>query len=115
MEKPNILATEEITEGLKSLPGWTYKDNKISKEFSFSDFMGSLNFINELAPYCQALDHHPDVHIFYSKVLFELQRFDVGQGASEAGSAGLPVSGKVTDKDFLVAHKIEELYKRPTD
>lgn len=98
MADPKILTEQEITDGLKSLPGWAYKDNKISKEFKFEDFMGSLNFINELAPYCQRLDHHPDVHIFYSKVLFELQRFDVG--------------GKVTDKDFMVAHKIEELYKK---
>ena len=93
---PNILNQQEIDDGLKSLPGWVYKDNKISKEFKFNDFMGSLDFINKLAPHCEKLDHHPDVHIFYSKVLFELQRFDVG--------------GKVTDKDFMIAHKIEELY-----
>jgi len=73
--------------------------------------MGSLGFINKLAPFCEELDHHPDIHIFYNKVLFELQRFDVGQDASEAGSGGSPVSGKVTDKDFMPAKKIEQLYK----
>ncbi len=97
MSNVNILTDGQIQEQLKSFLGWTYKDNKISKEFTFDDFMGSLNFINALAPYCQELDHHPDVHIFYSKVLFELQRFDVG--------------GKVTNKDFMVAQKIEDLYK----
>ncbi len=91
-----ILSKEEITEGLTSLPGWTYKDEKISKEFVCKDFMDSLNFVNALAPYCEELDHHPDVHILYSKVLFELQRFDVG--------------GKVTDKDLMVASHIEKLY-----
>jgi len=97
MGEVKILTKEEIQEGLKSLPGWVYKDSKISKEFKFIDFMGSLDFINKLAPFCEAQDHHPDVHIFYSKVLFELQRFDVG--------------GKVTDKDFIIAHQIEKLYK----
>lgn len=96
MVTPKILTQEEITDGLQSLPGWEFKNNKISKEFKFTDFMGSLHFINTLAPFCEKLDHHPDIHIFYSKVLFELQRFDVG--------------GKVTDKDFMIAHKIEELY-----
>jgi 4a-hydroxytetrahydrobiopterin dehydratase len=97
MEKPHILSQEKIQEELKKLEGWTYNDNKISKEFKFNDFMDSLNFINVLAPFCEQLDHHPDVHIFYSKVLFELQRFDLG--------------GKVTDKDFMVAGEIERLYK----
>src|SRR4051812_34856308 len=97
MEKPNILSQEEIDQQLKDVPGWTFKDNKISKEFKFNDFMDVLNFINKLAPFCENMDHHPDIHIFYSKVLFELQRFDVG--------------GKVTDKDFQVAREIERLYK----
>lgn len=92
----NILTEQEIKDGLKTLPGWEYKDSKICKELKFEDFMGSLDFINQLAPYCQKIDHHPDVHIFYNKVLFELQRFDVG--------------GKVTDKDMMVAHEIERLY-----
>jgi len=92
-----ILTEQEIQEELKNLPGWTYKDNKISKEFQFKDFMGSLNFINKLAPYCEELDHHPDVYIFYSKVVFDLQRFDIG--------------GKVTNKDIMVASHIESLYK----
>ena len=96
MTKPIILTKKEIVARLKNLPGWKFKDDKISKQFEFKDFMGSLDFINQLAPFCEALDHHPDAHIFYSKVLFELQRFDIG--------------GKVTDKDFLVAEEIEKLY-----
>ncbi len=98
MTKPVILSEKQIKEQLASFAGWEYKDNKIAKQFEFNDFMDSLNFINKLAPFCEANDHHPDVHIFYSKVLFELQRFDVG--------------GKVTDKDFLVAGEIEWLYQQ---
>ena len=97
MSKANILTKEQIQEHLKNIPGWEYKNDKISKQFSFEDFMGSLGFVSKLAPYCESLDHHPDIHIFYNKILFELQRFDVG--------------GKVTDKDFLVAKEIERLYK----
>lgn len=92
-----ILNDNEIQENLVSLSGWRYEDNKIKKEFKFNDFMASLDFVNKLAPYCEKLDHHPDIHIFYNKVLFELQRFDLG--------------GKVTDKDFVVAREIERLYE----
>ena len=96
MANIKVLSEDEIKKQLASLPGWGYHDNKISKEFKFKDFMGSLNFVNALAPFCESLDHHPDVHIFYNKVLFDLQRFDIG--------------GKVTDKDFMVAKEIERLY-----
>ena len=97
MEKPNILSTEEIQARLKDLPGWQYADDKISKQFEFNDFMDSLGFVNKLAPYFESMDHHPDTHIMYSKILFDLQRFDVG--------------GKVTDRDFEVAAEIEKEYK----
>ncbi len=95
MKNSNILTKGQIEEELKTLSGWKYDNDKIAKEFKFKDFMGSLGFVNALAPFCEANDHHPDIHIFYSKVLFELQRFDVG--------------GKVTDKDILVAREIERL------
>jgi len=98
MEKPHILTEEEVGEGLKSLPGWTYADDKISKTFEFKDFMDSLGFVNKLAPVFEAHDHHPDTYIMYSKIRFELQRFDVG--------------GKVTDRDLLIAGEIEKAYQR---
>jgi len=98
MEMPKILTEKQINSALKDLPGWSFSDNKISKEFKFNDFLDSLSFIASLTPYFENLDHHPDVHIFYSKVLFELSRFDVG--------------GKVTTRDIEVAHLIENAYKK---
>lgn len=97
MTEVKELPLEEIEKILdEELPGWKYADDKISKEFGFKDFMDSLSFINEMAPYFEQRDHHPDTHILYSKVLFELQRFDIG--------------GKVTDRDIEVAKEIEKRY-----
>ncbi len=98
MDKATPLPEGEIKEKLKKLPGWTYEDNKIKKEFKFTDFVESLDFVNKMAPFFEKMDHHPDTHIFYNKVLFKLQRFDVG--------------GKVTDKDFKVAEEIEIFYNK---
>jgi len=97
MDKPRILTKEEIEAVLSRLPGWTFADDKISKEFEFIDFVDSLSFINAMVAYFQEMDHHPDVHIFYSKIKFDLQRFDAG--------------AKVTDRDIEVAKKIEDEYK----
>jgi 4a-hydroxytetrahydrobiopterin dehydratase len=96
MEKPRILTKEEIEKALPGLPGWTYADDKLTKEFKFADFVGSLSFLNRMIAYFQEMDHHPDAHIFYSTLKLELTRYDVG--------------GKVTDRDIEVARKIEETY-----
>lgn len=96
MTETHILTNTEIQNELKSLPGWNFSNDKISKEFKFNDFLSAIHFVNELAPICEENDHHPDIHIFYNKILFDLQRFDVG--------------GKVTDKDIFIAHQIEWLF-----
>ena len=37
MEDLETLTPEEISKALGQVPGWTYKDDKISKEFVFPD------------------------------------------------------------------------------
>ncbi len=96
MEKPKILTEDEIKTVLERLPGWTYGDNKLTKEFEFADFVGSLSFLNRMIAFFQEMDHHPDVHIFYNKVKMELTRYDVG--------------GKVTDRDIEIAKYIDKTY-----
>jgi 4a-hydroxytetrahydrobiopterin dehydratase len=96
MDKPNILSQDEIKKALVDLPGWSLVDGKLTKEFQFMDFVGSLSFINRMIAYFQEMDHHPDAHIFYNKVKFELIRYDVGE--------------KITDRDVEVAKKISETY-----
>lgn len=96
MDQLNVLTQNEIDENLMHLPGWKFDNDKISKEFEFESFMDGINLINELAPFCNNINHHPDIHIYYKKIRFDLSRFDVG--------------GKVTNFDFIVAAEIERLY-----
>ncbi len=98
MTKVKILKKKEIRNALRDMRGWKYAKNKISKEFEFKDFLAAFKFISSLVSYFQRMDHHPDMHIYYNKIQFELQRFDVG--------------GKVTDRDILVAQKIESEYSK---
>jgi len=91
-----VLTQEEIKKKLVDFPGWKYADNKISKEFTFKSFSQGIEFITKLTPFCNKIDHHPDIHIYYKKIVFDLTRFSVG--------------GKVTQRDFTVASEIERLY-----
>ncbi len=79
------------------LAGWTLANDKLVRTFEFQDFIASLAFVNSLVAYFETVDHHPDVHIAYGEVTFELTRYDLG--------------GKVTDRDVEVAKKISSQYK----
>ncbi|MEK7504882.1 MAG: 4a-hydroxytetrahydrobiopterin dehydratase [Patescibacteria group bacterium] len=69
--------------------GW-----RIKKEFTFPDFRHSILFINKIAPLAEREGHHPDIYIFYNKVVIELWTHKIG-GLSE--------------NDFILARKIEKL------
>lgn len=90
------LSDTEIEEGIKNLPtGWKHEHGKLVKTFEFASIMEGMAILNELIPYCNEIDHHPDIHIYFKKFIFELSRWDA--------------NGKVTARDFVVAKKIEEL------
>lgn len=83
---------------LQDLPGWELKNDKISKKFEFEGFPESVDFINNLVPFLQEMDHHPDIQISYNKILFKLTSHEEGN--------------KVTEKDILVAKEIEKRFNK---
>jgi len=90
------LTSEQIHTQLKLIPEWADIDElKINKTFKFTNFVEALSFINQVGSIAETAKHHPDIHIYYNQVVFELWTHDV-QGLS--------------DKDFDLAIKIEELY-----
>ena len=84
---------ERAEEYMIDVPGWVLSEDykKISKEFKFVDFIGAVNFVERVADVAEMEGHHPDIHIFYNKVLLELSTHSIG-GLSE--------------NDFIVASKI---------
>jgi 4a-hydroxytetrahydrobiopterin dehydratase len=93
-DKPQALTAEELNGLLKQLPGWGIDGGQLAKQFKFKDFVESVSFVNRLVPYFESKDHHPDIHISYSRVTFELSRHDIGR--------------KVTALDGEVAKYIEQ-------
>lgn len=90
------LSRQQVAARLK-LPEWEYKDNALVKVFHFDSFMKAVDFVNHVAEVAEAADHHPDIHINYSRVTF------VCSTHSEGG---------VTEKDLSLAENIESLYGR---
>ncbi|KKW35682.1 MAG: hypothetical protein UY83_C0004G0006 [Candidatus Adlerbacteria bacterium GW2011_GWA1_54_10] len=78
--------------------GWTTDigGQKICRIFEFNNFVEAVRFVNEIATITEEAWHHPDVHIFYNKVVLDLTTHDV--------------SG-VSEKDYILAGKIDEISK----
>jgi len=74
--------------------GWVLSEDgiKISKEYKFKDFIGAVNFVERVADVAEMEGHHPDIHIFYNKVVLDLWTHAIG-GLSE--------------NDFIIAAKID--------
>ncbi len=89
------LSPEEISQHLQDLLDWKLVDNKIKKEFVFKDFVEAMEFVNQVAQVAEAEGHHPDIHIFYNQVNFELWTHAI---------EGLHLN------DFILAAKIDEIY-----
>jgi 4a-hydroxytetrahydrobiopterin dehydratase len=89
------LSPERVNQELKSLAGWEFKDNAISKMFRFKEFLDGIDFVNRVAQIAEAGDHHPDIHINYTRVTFVCSTH---------------TDGGVTEKDAKLAHQIEEAF-----
>ncbi len=62
------LDNDEIEAKLNELDGWTHEGDAIAKEFDNGDFKGSVDFVNELTPEAEQMNHHPDLEISWDTV-----------------------------------------------
>ena len=88
------LSPDEITSRLASLPGWKVDHGELIRQFQFPDFIGSIAFVNKVAPLAEAAGHHPDIDIRYNRVRLALTTHD---------------AGGITVKDFELAAKVGDL------
>ena len=90
------LAAENVREYLKEVEGWEAQDNElIKKTFRFKTFREAIDFVNRVASLAEEENHHPDIHIRYNRVTFELTTHAI-KGLSE--------------NDFIMASKIDLLH-----
>lgn len=90
------LNKEQIKQELENLDDWKFEDDKITKDFSFSDFKEAMSFMVRVGFEAESLVHHPDWTNVYNSVSIRLSTHDAGD--------------KVTEKDIKLATAIEEIY-----
>ena len=73
---------------------WQKKEEKIQKKFVFKTFDLAVDFFNLVANAASAQNHHPDILSSYCTIEISLTTHD---------------ERKITEKDLILASKIEEL------
>ncbi len=90
-----VYSETEINERLaEQLPKWTYADGWIRRKYKTAGWKGTLMVVNTVGHLAEAAWHHPDLTVSYAFVNVKLMNH------SAKG---------VTDKDFALAQKIEEV------
>jgi 4a-hydroxytetrahydrobiopterin dehydratase len=92
--KPRTCSEDEVRARLQELPGWYYEDGWIRRLYKTDGWPTTLLLVNQIAFLAEAAWHHPDLSVSWAKVTVKLMTH------SENG---------ITDKDFELARKIEEV------
>lgn len=90
-----VYGPDEIAQRLAAeLPKWTYEDGKIRRKYRTTGWKSTLMVVNTIGHLAEAAWHHPDLTVSYAFVSVKL----VNHAAKG-----------ITDKDFALARKIEEV------
>ena len=92
LEKTERLSDDAVRDRLGRLPGWEVREGALCRTYEFPDFVHAMQFVTRVAEIAEAVQHHPDIDIRYSKVTLALVTHD---------------SGGITEKDFAMAHEAE--------
>ena len=90
-----VLSDDDIRARLsQSLPHWRLAHGAIERVYRTAGWKGSLMVVNTIGHLAEAAWHHPDVLVSYPSVTVRLNTHD---------------AGGITEKDFALAAKIEDV------
>ena len=94
--QPEQIYTEEQIELrlAEELPHWYYENGWIRRKYKTNSWKGTLMVVNTVGHLAEAAWHHPDLTVSYAFVVVKLMNH---------------AAKGVTNKDFALAKKIEEV------
>ena len=72
-----LLSEPELREALGRLPGWSVEGGRLVKTFAMPAFLQGIELVRRVAQVAEEMNHHPDIHIQYRRVRFELSTHDL--------------------------------------
>jgi 4a-hydroxytetrahydrobiopterin dehydratase len=91
-----VYETDEIEALIKQhrLEGWYLEDGWLRRKYNTDGWPITLMLVNAIGFLCEAAAHHADLAVTWGKLWVKLKTHS---------------AGGITDKDFLLAKKIEEV------
>ena len=94
-EDERVYSDDEVEAFLKAeLPHWYLENGWIRRKYKTSGWKGTLMVVNTVGHLAEAGFHHPDISLSYAFVIVKLKNH---------------AAKGITDKDFQLAKKIEEV------
>jgi 4a-hydroxytetrahydrobiopterin dehydratase len=96
MSKEKVYSDAEVQTRIREtgLTNWYLEDGWLRRKFYTEGWPTTLMLVNAVGYVCEAADHHADLAVTWGKVWVKLKTHS---------------AGGITDKDFELARKIEEL------
>jgi len=84
----------EIADKLRDLPGWYFENGWIRRVYKTDGWPTTLMLVGAIGFAAEAAYHHPDLAVTWGRITVKLSTHS---------------AGGITDKDFELARKIEEV------
>lgn len=92
---PRTYSEPEVSAWLEAnLPAWSVEDNTLIRTYTTRSWQLTLLLANAIGFLAEAAWHHPELILSYPRLTVRLQTHD---------------AGGITDKDFELARRIEEV------
>ncbi|WP_062214059.1 4a-hydroxytetrahydrobiopterin dehydratase [Streptomyces sp. NBRC 109706] len=92
---PKPLNEVEIGEVLSGLPGWSFGDDRLVREYTLDGPPAAVAMLVHVSTIQEQLDHHASLTVTYNQLGIAVNTHSVG--------------GKVTELDTQLATRIEEI------
>ncbi|GAA2556015.1 MULTISPECIES: 4a-hydroxytetrahydrobiopterin dehydratase [Streptomyces] len=89
------LSQKEIGDRLADLPGWSLDGDRLTRSYRLGSHFAAAAMVVHIARVQEELDHHSDLTLGYHTVSLSVHTHSAG--------------GAVTEKDFELARKVEDL------
>ena len=94
--KDVALGPEEISRRLSDLPGWKSVGGAIERTYKTEGWPMTMMVVNAIGFACEAGFHHPDLNVSWGAVAVRLWTHS---------------AGGITDKDFAMARRLDEVVR----
>ena len=95
-DKPKVYAVEDVQAKLRDmgLEAWYVEEGWLRRKFNTDGWPTTLMLVNAVGYLCEAAWHHADLNVTWGKLTVKLMTHN---------------AGGITDKDFALARKIEDV------